>query len=262
MTIVAEALTKRYDTTLAVDSLTLTVRSGEVFGFLGHNGAGKTTTMRMMVGLLKPTAGRALLDGHDVQRDPARAKRALGFVPDEPHLFDGLTGREFLRFIAEVYGLADADYRRRAADLIDRFALAEHIDQFIGGYSHGTRQKLALIGALIHRPANLLLDEPTVGLDPRATFTLKEILRAHAAHGGAVFLSTHILEIAEGVCDRVGVIDHGRLLAVGTVEELRARFDMPGASLERIFLRLTARPSSRDAASDPSVASAPVPEAS
>lgn len=234
-------LSKRYGSHLALESLSLEVNNGEVFGFLGPNGAGKTTSMRMMVGLMRPTSGQVRIDGIDIQQEPEKAKRRIGFVPDEPHLFDGLTGREFLDFIAEAHGLDPEPARARAAELVERFSLGEHLGQFIGGYSHGTRQKLALCGALLPEPSNLLLDEPTVGLDPRAAFTLKETLRQLAASGRTVLLSTHILEIAEGICDRVGIIDHGKLLAVGTVNELRSRSNLENASLEQLFLQLTDR---------------------
>ena len=234
-------LAKRFGAVDAVKGLDLEVRAGEVFGFLGPNGAGKTTTLRMMVGLLRPTAGRVLIDGYDVAKATQAAKARLAFVPDEPHLFDGLTGREFLEFIGDLYRVPRDLQEARAARLVEQFDLGDYLDAAIGGYSHGTRQKLALVGALLHEPANLLLDEPTVGLDPRAAYVLKTTLRQRADAGGTVLLSTHILEIAEGLCDRVGILDHGRLLAVGTLEELRARLGDPAASLEALFLLLTAR---------------------
>jgi ABC-2 type transport system ATP-binding protein len=195
----------------------------------------------MMVGLLRPTAGEVLIDGHNIATEPQAAKARLAFVPDEPHLFDGLTGREFLEFIGDLYRVPRAIQAARVVQLVDQFDLGEHLDARIAGYSHGTRQKLALVGALLHEPANLLLDEPTVGLDPRAAYVLKSTLRQRAEAGGTVLLSTHILEIAEGLCDRVGILDHGRLLAVGTLEELRARYGDPAASLESLFLTVTAR---------------------
>lgn len=247
MSIQLNHLVKSFDGHVAVDGLQLEVRAGEVFGFLGPNGAGKSTTIRMIVGLLRPTSGAVLIDGHDVQQAPALAKRAIGYVPDEPHLFDGLTGREFLQFIGELYEVPRDERRERSTAMIDRFDLEEHLDQWIGSYSHGTRQKLAITGALIHNPRNLLLDEPTVGLDPKSAYALKETLREQAAQGNTVFLSTHILEIAEGLCDRIGILDHGKLLAVGTLDELRHQASSPASSLEAIFLTLTDRGASTEA---------------
>jgi len=234
-----KGLTKYYGDLLAVDHLDLTVRPGELFGFLGPNGAGKTTTIRMMVGLLRPTEGKVYINGHDVEREPLAAKACIGYLPEIPFLYEKLTGREFLSFVAELYGVEPERARRRGDDLLRLFDLEEQADELIQGYSHGMRQKIALAGALIHEPKVLILDEPTRGLDPRSARTVKDILRRLCAQGATVFMSTHILEIAERMCDRVGIIDRGRLIACGTMEELRAQSQSPGSTLEDIFLQLT-----------------------
>ena len=239
MAITIERLVKRYGAVEALRGLSLEVRAGEVFGFLGPNGAGKTTTLRILAGLLRPTAGRAWIDGHDVTREPRLARAALTFVPETPHLFDGLTGAEFLAFIGDLYRVPTACQHQRLAELVDQFELSQYLGQAIGRLSHGTRQKLALAAALLPAPPNLLLDEPTVGLDPPAAYALKTLLRRHAAAGGTVFFSTHILELAEGLCDRVAILDRGQLLACGTLGELRCHHGDPTASLEAIFLALT-----------------------
>ncbi len=232
----ARGLTKRYGDLLAVDSLDLSVAPGEIFGFLGPNGAGKTTTIKMLTGLLRPTAGRALIGGYDIQEQPLAAKALIGYVPDTPFLYEKLTGREFLRFIARLYDLEAEPAGRRADELLRFFNLEDRADDLIQSYSHGMRQKLALTAALLHEPRAFFLDEPTVGLDPRSARQVKDLLRHLARQGTAIFMSTHILEIAERMCDRVGIIDHGRLIACGTMAELRAGGD---ASLEDIFLQLT-----------------------
>lgn len=231
-------LVKRYGDKLAVDDVSLGVRPGEIFGFLGPNGAGKTTTIRMIVGLLKPTSGIVRVAGYDVQADPIRAKAATGYVPDEPHLYAKLTARELLRFVSDLYGLDRVQVARRGEELLRMFDLAEAGDDTIDSYSHGMRQKAALAAALVHDPQVLVLDEPTVGLDPRSARLIKDLLRQMAERGAAVFLSTHILEIAEHMCDRIGIIDRGRLIAIGTMDELRGQ-ERGQASLEDIFLSLT-----------------------
>jgi len=231
-------LFKRYGDKPAVEDLTLQVDAGEIFGFLGPNGAGKTTTIRMIVGLLKPTSGSVIVAGHDVQQDPLRAKAATGYVPDEPNLYAKLTARETLRFVGDLYGLDRDQVSRRGEELLRMFDLADVGDATIDSYSHGMRQKTALAVALVHTPEVLVLDEPTVGLDPRSARLIKDILRQMAERGAAVFLSTHILEIAEHMCDRIGIIDRGRLIAVGTMDQLRGQ-GREEASLEDIFLSLT-----------------------
>jgi len=233
-----EHLVKRFGDKVAVDDVSLEVRAGEILGFLGPNGAGKTTTIRMLVGLLQPTSGTVRVAGHDVQAQPLKAKAACGYVPDEPNLYAKLTGRELLRLVGDLYGLERAQAERRAEELLRLFDLSAAADDTFDSYSHGMRQKTALAAALVHDPRVLVLDEPTVGLDPKSARLIKDILRQMAERGAAVFLSTHILEIAEHMCDRIGIIDHGRLIAAGTMDELRALGEGE-RSLEDIFLALT-----------------------
>ncbi|MEW5933240.1 MAG: ABC transporter ATP-binding protein [Bacillota bacterium] len=234
-----DGLCKRYGTLTAVDGLNLEVGPGELFGFLGPNGAGKTTTIRMLTGLLRPTAGRVFIGGYDVQREPVRAKALLGYVPDEPVLYEKLTGREFLTFMADLYRVDGSRRNERIPELLELFGLTERGDDLIQSYSRGMRQKVAVAGALVHEPRVLILDEPTVGLDPRSARVLKDVLRALTGRGVTVFMSTHVLEIAERMCTRVGIIDRGRLIACGTMEELRAQAREDSATLEDIFLKLT-----------------------
>ena len=233
----AAALRKSYGETEAVKGIDLLVRPGEIFGFLGPNGAGKTTTIKMLVGLLRPSSGVARIGGHDIQREPIAAKSLIGYVPDQPYLPEKLTAREFLTFIAGLYQLDRATARRRGEELLRLFDLDERGDELVGGYSHGMRQKTALAGALLHNPQAFFLDEPTVGLDPRSARLIKDILREVAGRSTAVFMSTHILEIAERMCDRVAIISEGSVIATGTMDELRA--GRAGESLEDIFLELT-----------------------
>ena len=239
-------LRKCYGSLVAVDRLDLHVREGELFGFLGPNGAGKTTTIRMMVGILRPTEGTVTIAGHDLASEPVAAKACLGYLPDEPALYDKLTGREFLRLVAEVYRLPLGPADVRITELLEVFDLSEQAGDLLGSYSHGMRQKTALAAALLHDPKVLILDEPTVGLDPKSARLAKDILREFCRRGGAVFMSTHILEVAQAMCGRVGIIDHGRLAAVGTLDELRNAAGR--ASLEEIFLRVTGGEESADAA--------------
>lgn len=236
-----ENLIKTYGEKPAVNDISLEVHGGEIFGFLGPNGAGKTTTIKMIVGLLKPTSGSIHVGGCDVQNQPQLAKAALGYVPDEPNLYAKLTGRELLRFVGQLYGIHREQIDRRIDELLRLFALSEAGDDTIDSYSHGMQQKTALAAALVHDPRVLVLDEPTVGLDPKSARLIKDILRQMADRGAAIFLSTHILEIAERMCDRIGIIHRGRLISVGTMDELRSGNGETGgaASLEDIFLSLT-----------------------
>lgn len=243
-----QGLTKLYGGVAAVDDLWLRVEPGQIVGFLGPNGAGKTTTLRMLTGLLKPTRGVALVAGHDIVRDAIEAKRRIGYVPDGPYLYEKLTGREFLEFVAGLYGVPQAVARRRSGDLLALFDMEEKAGEMIEGYSHGMRQKLGVVAALQHDPTVLFLDEPTGGLDPRSARALKDLLLAMAREGRTVMLSTHVLEIAEQMCDRLAIIDHGRLIAEGTMAELRRGGT---ASLEDLFLRLTG-------SADPDAATVPI----
>ncbi|MBC8104008.1 MAG: ABC transporter ATP-binding protein [Cytophagales bacterium] len=239
--IVAEHLVKRYgigDTSpLAVDDLCLSVAAGELFGFLGENGAGKTTTIKMLTGLIPPTRGAARIGGFDLRDDPLRAKALMGYIPDNPFLYEKLTGREFLEFIGDLYRVPGTPVRRaRIHDLLTLFDLDTKAESLIGGYSRGMRQKIALAAALLHDPKALFLDEPTVGLDPKSTRRLQDVLRAVAAQGTAVFLSTHVMEVAAGLCDRIGIMHKGRLVAIGTPSELT---EGGRRTLEEVFLSLT-----------------------
>jgi ABC-2 type transport system ATP-binding protein len=231
-------LTKHYGQHKAVEGLNFAVHGGEIFGFLGPNGAGKSTTMKMIVGLLRPTRGQAIVAGCDVEKEPVAAKSVIGYVPEEPHLYPKLAGREFLRFVGDLYNMPADQVKRRADELLRLFDLDEAADGLIDSYSHGMRQKTAIAAALMHDPRVLVLDEPTSGLDPKSARLIKDILRQMAERGTAVFLSTHIMEIAERMCDRIGIINAGQLAAVGTMDELRAGA-AGQASLEDIFLTLT-----------------------
>ncbi len=231
-------LVKKYGEKIAVDGVSFEVAAGEIFGFLGPNGAGKTTTIKMIVGLLKPTSGSVRVAGFDVQSEPLLAKASCGYVPDEPNLYPKLSGRELLRFVGSLYRLPPEQVRRRTDELLRLFELAQAGDDTIDSYSHGMQQKTALAAALVHDPRVLVLDEPTVGLDPRSARLIKDLLRQMADRGAAIFLSTHILEIAERMCDRIGIINQGRLIAVGTMDQLRS-LSAGQTSLEDIFLNLT-----------------------
>ncbi len=231
-------LHKRYGEKEAVRNLNLDVGRGEIFGLLGPNGAGKTTTFKVIAGLLSPTSGQVIVDGFDVQKRSLEAKKRLGFVPDTPLLYEKLTAMEFLQFVGDLYEVERESAQRRGMELLRLFDLAENADSLIDSFSHGMKQKTALAAALIHRPALLVLDEPTVGLDPKSARLIKNILRQLTTQGVTVLLSTHILEIAERMCDRIGIISQGELIAVGTMDELRLGGQAED-SLEDIFLELT-----------------------
>ncbi len=233
-----QALEKHYGTFEAVKPLSLTVRRGEVFGFLGPNGAGKTTTIRMMMGILVPSAGRVLIDGKDCHLDATEVKRRVGYLPDNPVFYDFLRGREILQFVAEMHGYPKAEAARRTERMLAEFALDEAAEEFAVNYSLGMKKKLGLACALIHAPAVLILDEPINGLDPRSSRDVQERLLAEAARGTTIFVSTHLLDMAEKLCDRVGIIHRGALVATGSTDEIRTASAATG-SLEEIFLKLT-----------------------
>ena len=223
--------------TLAVDHLNLTVNDGELFGYIGPNGAGKTTSIKILTGILDPTEGEAFVNGISMQKQPMEAKRMIGFVPDGADLFDRLTGIEYLNFMADIFDVSAADRRTRMEKYLELFELTDAAGNQIRSYSKGMRQKIATIGALIHDPQVLILDEPMMGLDPRASYLLKEEMKHQCELGKTVFLSTHVLEVAEKLCTRIAVIAKGRLAAQGTLEELRSQEH--AASLEEIFLEIT-----------------------
>ncbi|MBP1622322.1 MAG: transporter ATP-binding protein [Acidobacteria bacterium] len=222
----------------AVDNLTLIVRPGEIFGFLGPNGAGKTTTIKMIVGLLRPDSGRVLVEGHDVVTDSLKAKQVTTYVPDYPAIYDRLTGLEYLNFIGDVYGVPREARLERIRRWLDVFELAQVITNPIQSYSHGMKQKIVLTASLLPAPRVMVLDEPLVGLDPRAAYLLKDLFREHCEQGKTLLFSTHIMEVAEKLCDRIGIIHKGRLIACGTMQEVKA-LGQTEQSLESIFLELT-----------------------
>jgi ABC-2 type transport system ATP-binding protein len=231
-------LCKNYGTKIAVDHVNLNAYGGEVFGFLGPNGAGKTTTIKMIVGLLQPTSGTIKVAGNDMQKQPLQAKFSSGYVPDTPNLYSKLTPRELLHFVGDLYSMNPQQINQRIEDLLKLFSLAEVGDDLIETYSHGMQQKASMAAALMHDPKVLVLDEPTVGLDPKSAHLIKDVLRQFADRGALVFVTTHILEIAERMCDRIGILNKGKLVAVGTMGELRAMV-LGETSLEDIFLTLT-----------------------
>ena len=233
-----DAVTKRFGDFTAVDDLSFSVGRGEIFAFLGPNGAGKTTTIRMIMGLLTPTAGAIRLGGHDLATNPLEAKRLCGFVPDRPYLYEKLTSREMLRLSADLYGVDETQVKSRGDELLQRFDLWEWRDDLVENFSHGMKQRLAFCAALLHEPSILVIDEPMVGLDPRGARMLRALLRALADRGATVFLSTHSLEVAEALSDRIGILRAGKLVALGTLAELRETSGRSGA-LEEIFLALT-----------------------
>jgi ABC-2 type transport system ATP-binding protein len=235
----AEGLTKRFGKLEAVRGVSFDVGAGEVFGFLGPNGAGKTTTIRMLTCLVRPTSGTASVAGYDVVREPLEVKRRVGYVAEAPYLYPKLSGREFLLFMGGLYQVPSAMGKQQSERLLDLFELSDKADDLVETYSHGMRQKLALAGALLHEPPVLFLDEPTSGLDPRSARLVKDLLVALVGRGHTVFLSTHVLEIAEQLCDRVGIINGGEIVATGTLDELRRQAQSETVSLEDIFLQLT-----------------------
>lgn len=232
-------LEKKYGNQAAVKQINFEVKKGELFGFLGPNGAGKTTTIKMMTGLLEPTSGTVEINGYDIWKDPIEAKKQIAYVPDQPNLYPKLTGWEYLEFVASVFQIPEDRFKERANKLLYIFGLNDRADELIEGYSHGMKQKIAICGALVHEPEILFLDEPTVGLDPKSARNLKNLLREECDNGMTAFLTTHILEIAEQMCDRIGIIADGDIIALGTMDELREKDGRTEGSLEDIFLELT-----------------------
>ncbi|NLY73032.1 MAG: ABC transporter ATP-binding protein [Tissierellia bacterium] len=231
-------LSKSYGNKKAVNDISFQVLPGEIFGFLGPNGAGKTTTIKMIVGLLEQDEGEIRISGLDTRKDSLETKRLFSYIPDSPELYPNLTGRAYLNFLADVYGVSQEARDRAIARYSEVFAMEGAVDQFISSYSHGMKQKIALMGALIHEPQILIMDEPMVGLDPKSSFRLKEIMRELCGQGKSVFFSTHVMEVAEQLCDRIAIIDRGKIIALGTMDEIRAQAQDQG-SLEKIFLELT-----------------------
>jgi ABC-2 type transport system ATP-binding protein len=232
-------LIKRYGKFTAVDDIDMVVPSGELFGFLGPNGAGKTTTFRMIAGILRPTSGTVEIGGIDINRSPLEAKARLGFIPDRPFVYDKLTGGEFLRFAAALYGQQGVAVERRIDELLELFELARWKDELTESYSHGMRQKLIISGALVHRPAVIVVDEPMVGLDPRSARLLKDLFRQFVDRGGTVLMSTHTLEVAETMCDRIAIVHKGKIVAQGTMSEVQEQTASEDLRLEDLFLKLT-----------------------
>ena len=228
-----EHLTKIYGDKKAVDDLSLHIRPGEIYGFIGHNGAGKTTTIKACCGLLQQDKGEIYVDGISMMEKPLACKAKLAYIPDNPDLYEFMTGIQFLNFVADIFGVSAADRQARIRKYADAFELTGDLAQPVGAYSHGMKQKLAVISALLHEPKLMIMDEPFVGLDPKASHLLKEIMRDICNRGGAIFFSTHVLEVAEKLCDKVAIIKGGRLIRAGTMEEVKG-----DDSLEEVFLEL------------------------
>ena len=239
-------LTKRYGSFTAVDAIDLTVPKGELFGFLGPNGAGKTTTLRMIAGILRPSAGTVKIGEVDVTTHPMQAKSILGYIPDRPYIYEKLTGAEFLRFVAGLYGQNGKDIEHRGRELLALFDLDDWRDELVESYSHGMRQKLIISSAFIHKPDVIVVDEPMVGLDPKAARILKDLFREYTRRGHTVMMSTHTLEVAETMCDRIGIIQGGKIRALGTMDDLRANSAAGTQGLEEIFLKLTGENAARE----------------
>jgi ABC-2 type transport system ATP-binding protein len=237
-------LTKSFGQLVAVDHVNLHVERGEIFGFLGPNGAGKTTTIKMLTGLLKPTSGRALIDGYDVVSHPMEAKRVIGFIPDQPFIYEKLTGVEFLKFIGSLFGMKKEDIQWRTSDLLDLFELDGWGEELIESYSHGMKQRLVMSAALLHNPKVIIVDEPMVGLDPKGINLVKSVFKQKSREGVTIFLSTHTLEIAQELCHRLGIVNGGKLIAMGTLSELMTALEEETGqtgTLESLFLTLTGK---------------------
>jgi ABC-2 type transport system ATP-binding protein len=232
-------LVKRYGQFTAVDGVTLDVQPGEIHGFLGPNGAGKTTTLRMIAGLLKPTSGRVTVNGHDMANEPEQAKASLGFIPDRPFIYEKLTAGEFLRFHGGLYGMDGNGLGDRVREMLELFELGRWENELVESFSHGMKQRVVMCAAFLHRPKAVIVDEPMVGLDPRGARLIKDVFRKMSARGVALLMSTHTLEVAEEMCDRISIILKGRIIASGTVPEIRAMGDRHDDQLTSVFLKLT-----------------------
>jgi ABC-2 type transport system ATP-binding protein len=237
--IVVDNLVKQYGSFTAVNGVSLDVQPGEIHGFLGPNGAGKTTTLRMIAGLLKPTSGRVVVNGHDVGLEPQRAKRSLGFIPDRPFIYEKLTAGEFLRFHAGLYGLDGEGVLERVHEMLDLFELRQWEDELVESFSHGMKQRLVMCAAFLHRPGAVAVDEPMVGLDPRGARLIKDVFRRMSERGVAILMSTHTLEVAQEMCQRLSIILKGKIIAQGTVDEVRQLAGGADDHLTSVFLRLT-----------------------
>jgi len=233
-----ENLGKKFGELWAVRDLNLEVRKSEIFAFLGPNGAGKTTTLKLITGLLRPTTGRIEIAGYDIQTQPLQVKKLLAYIPDEPYLYEKLTGREFLNFVAELYAVPESEREDKIQEFIEYFEMSSYIDDLIQGYSHGMKQRLIFSSAFIHNPQILVIDEPLVGLDPASARKVKHLLREKAIQGLTVFVSTHTLSFAEEIAHRIGIIDNGNLVAVGDLNELKTKSGVEG-KLEEVFLKIT-----------------------
>ncbi len=230
-----EHLTKRYGEKTAVEDLDLHIRPGEIYGFIGHNGAGKTTTLKSVSGIMQFDGGKITINGIDIQKEPVKAKKEMAYIPDNPDLYEFMSGIKYLNFVADIYGVGEEERTEKISKYAGIFELTDDLGQPVSAYSHGMKQKLALISALIHSPKLILMDEPFVGLDPKASHLLKEIMREHCDNGGAIFFSTHVLEVAEKLCDKVAIIKQGKLIKAGTMDEVKG-----DDSLEEVFLELEA----------------------
>ena len=232
-------LSKQFGNIKAVDKLNLSVSSGELFGFIGPNGAGKTTTIHMIGGLLAPTEGSVIIDGIDMAKEPEQAKRKIGLIPDRPFLYEKLTGMEFLKFTANLYEVGEKTFLEKSEKLLKMFSLIDRAHELIESYSHGMKQRLIMSAALLHEPPLIVVDEPMVGLDPRGMNMVKNLFRNLVAKGTTVFMSTHTLGLAEDICDRIGIINNGKLIAEGTINELKHMAQIGEADLEKAFFQLT-----------------------
>jgi ABC-2 type transport system ATP-binding protein len=232
-------LTKKYNDFPAVNGLNLVVEKGEIFGFIGPNGAGKTTTINMMGGVLAPTSGAVMICGINIQKHPKKAKGKIGYIPDRPYIYEKLTGIEFLKFIGDLYGVDEDTFLNRSREKLRLFSLSEWADELIESYSHGMKQKLVMAAALLHDPEVIIIDEPMVGLDPLVITMVKSLFQQLAKDGVTIFMSTHTLKVAEDICDRIGIIHKGSLVAMGTAEDLKSDIQNKDADLEEIFIKLT-----------------------